>query len=63
MGKVVGIRFQRGGKIYNFDAGHFVLAVGDQVIVETEKGLAFGEVVQTHPGSMEPPPELQRRWG
>ena len=46
MGKIVGVRFHRGGKIYNFDAGHFVLAVDDQIIVETEKGLAFGVVVR-----------------
>ena len=62
MGKVVGIRFQRGGKIYNFDSGHFVLAVGDQVIVETEKGLAFGEVVRP-PRAMEPPPPKDGKEG
>ena len=44
MGKVVGIRFKPGGKIYDFDCGAFVLDVGDQVIVETEKGLGFGAV-------------------
>ncbi len=46
MGKMVGIRFSRGSKIYDFDAGHFVLAVGDFVIVDTEYGLALGEVVR-----------------
>ena len=46
MGKVVGIWFQRGGKVYDFDAGHFVLNRGDTVIVETEHGLALGEVVR-----------------
>ena len=56
MGKIVGVRFHKGGKIYNFDAGHFVLAVDDQVIVETEKGLAFGVVVRP-PTIMEPPPD------
>ena len=45
MGKTVGVRFQRGCKIYDFDAGHFVLNRGDMVIVETEQGLALGEVV------------------
>jgi cell fate regulator YaaT (PSP1 superfamily) len=44
MGKVVGIRFKPGGKIYDFDSGIFVLNVGDPVIVETEKGLGFGTV-------------------
>ncbi len=44
MGKVVGIRFKPGGKIYDFDCGAFVLEIGDPVIVETEKGLGFGTV-------------------
>ena len=46
MGKVVGISFQRGAKVYDFDAGHFVLNPGDVVIVETEHGLALGEVAR-----------------
>jgi len=44
MNKVVGIRFKPAGKIYEFDCGAFVLSVGDNVIVETEKGLGFGVV-------------------
>ena len=44
MNKVVGIRFKPAGKIYEFDCGAFVLALGDNVIVETEKGLGFGAV-------------------
>ncbi|MGD9124348.1 MAG: stage 0 sporulation family protein [Desulfarculaceae bacterium] len=52
MGKVVGVRFQRGGKIYDFDAGHFVLSLGDRVIVETEHGQAMGEVAR-EPREME----------
>ena len=44
MGKVVGIKFKPGGKIYDFDCGAFVLNMGDPVIVETEKGLGFGTV-------------------
>ena len=50
MKKKVGIRFKTGGKIYDFNCGAFVLNVGDQVIVESEKGLGFGTV--------ETPPEL-----
>jgi len=45
MSKVVGVRFKTQGKIYDFDAGHFVLSPGAEVILETEKGLAFGQVV------------------
>jgi cell fate regulator YaaT (PSP1 superfamily) len=44
MKKVVGIRFKSAGKIYHFDCGAFVLNEGDEVIVETEKGLSFGFV-------------------
>ncbi len=44
MQKKVGIRFKTGGKIYDFNCGAFVLNVGDQVIVETAKGLGFGTV-------------------
>jgi len=42
--KMVGVRFKPAGKIYHFDCGAFVLAAGDEVIVETEKGLGFGTV-------------------
>ncbi len=44
MNKKVGIRFKTGGKVYDFSCGAFVLNVGDQVIVETEKGLGYGTV-------------------
>lgn len=46
MGKVVGVRFQRGCKVYDFDSGAFVLQPGEHVIVQTEQGLALGEVVR-----------------
>jgi cell fate regulator YaaT (PSP1 superfamily) len=52
MKKKVGIRFKTGGKIYDFSCGAFVLNVGDQVIVETEKGLGFG-TVETAPEVLE----------
>ena len=47
MKKKVGIRFKSGGKVYDFSCGAFVLNLGDQVIVETEKGLGFGTVATT----------------
>lgn len=46
MGKIVGIKFRPLGKIYDFDTGHFVLAIGSHVIVETEQGLALGTVAK-----------------
>jgi cell fate regulator YaaT (PSP1 superfamily) len=44
---IVGIRFQKGGKIYHFDAsGCQDLQLGDFVIVETSRGIQLGEVIQ-----------------
>ena len=44
MGKIVGVRFREGGKLYNFDTGNLVVNPGDKVIVKTEQGLGLGEV-------------------
>ncbi len=55
MPNVVGIRFQRGCRVYDFDAGHFVLNSGDMVIVDTEQGLALGQVVRGPFAMAEPP--------
>ena len=46
MPKVVGVRFRRAGKIYYFDPGNLELYVGQGAIVETSRGLEFGEIVQ-----------------
>jgi cell fate regulator YaaT (PSP1 superfamily) len=42
---VVGIRFKKAGKIYYFDPDEIVINKFDHVIVETARGLEFGEVV------------------
>ena len=42
---VVGVRFKRAGKIYYFAPGELELKKGDHVIVETARGLEYGEVV------------------
>ena len=47
MNKIVGVRFRKEGKIYDFDTGHFVLQKGDKVLVETELGTAYGVVCTT----------------
>jgi cell fate regulator YaaT (PSP1 superfamily) len=44
--KIVGVRFQQTGTVYDFDCGHFVLKGGDKVIVKTEQGLGLGTVVR-----------------
>jgi len=53
MGKIVGVRFEPGGRVYDFDAGHFVLTPDNHVIVETEQGLALGTVVTSPRAAVE----------
>ena len=43
--KVIGVRFRTAGKIYFFDPLQFEIKRGDQVIVETARGIEFGTVV------------------
>ncbi len=45
MVEVVGVRFKKAGKIYYFAPGQLALAVNDNVIVETARGIEFGEIV------------------
>ncbi|WP_345742846.1 stage 0 sporulation family protein [Acidaminococcus massiliensis] len=42
---IVGIRFKRAGKIYYFSPGEYDLEKGDHAIVETARGIEYGEVV------------------
>lgn len=44
MTEVVGVRFERAGKIYYFASGDLQLAFGDHVIVDSSRGLDFGTV-------------------
>lgn len=48
MVEVVGIRFKKVGKIYYFLPTGFDLKLGDEVIVETIRGIEFGQVVILH---------------
>ncbi|MBQ8301803.1 MAG: stage 0 sporulation family protein [Clostridia bacterium] len=45
MVNVVGVRFKAAGKTYYFDPLEFDVKQGDNVIVETARGLEYGEVV------------------
>lgn len=45
MVRIVGIRFKPAGKIYYFDPVDLILNIGDDVIVETSRGLEFGMMV------------------
>jgi cell fate regulator YaaT (PSP1 superfamily) len=44
MTKVIGVRFRTAGKIYYFAPGRFHLKKQDHVIVETARGVEFGQV-------------------
>lgn len=55
---IVGIRFRTHGQTYFFSA-QMEVAVGNSVVVETEQGIGFGEVLSVHdslpPGTVEGP--------
>ncbi len=42
---VVGVRFKNAGKVYYFDPGEYEIKQGDNVIVETARGMEFGFVM------------------
>jgi len=50
--KVVEVRFKRAGKIYYFDPMYLIIEEGTHVIVETARGIEYGEVVM---GNIEVP--------
>jgi len=53
---IVGVRFQKVGKTYHFDAsGCCELQVGDYAVVETSRGRQLGEVVQVLEDPAAPP--------
>ncbi len=45
MATVIGVRFKNAGKLYFFHPGSLWPSAGDYVIVETARGVEFGEVV------------------
>jgi cell fate regulator YaaT (PSP1 superfamily) len=53
---VVGIRFQKVGKVYHFDASSYPdIQTGDFAVVETSRGRQLGEVVQLLDDPQSPP--------
>ena len=57
---IIGIRFQKVGKVYHFDASDCTdVQVGDFVIVDTSRGRQLGEVVQI---LQDPPPPPEGTW-
>ena len=53
---VVGVRFKKAGKIYYFGPNDQELKVDDHVIVETARGIEYGDVVV--PPKMVPSEEI-----
>ena len=45
MATVIGVRFKKAGKVYYFDPCDFWPKPGQNVVVETARGIEFGEVV------------------
>ena len=46
MSKVIGVRFKEGGKLYYFDPLEFEIKSGDGVVVDTSRGIVFGDVAE-----------------
>jgi len=45
MQTIVGIKFKKAGKTYYFSPGNLELQTGDEVVVETARGIEWGEIV------------------
>ena len=43
--KVIGVRFRKAGKVYFFDPAEYEIKTGENVIVETSRGVEYGLVV------------------
>jgi cell fate regulator YaaT (PSP1 superfamily) len=43
--RVVGVRFKTAGKVYYFDPADFDLKFGTKIVVETARGIEYGDVV------------------
>jgi cell fate regulator YaaT (PSP1 superfamily) len=42
---IIGVKFKKEGRIYNFDAADLILHKDDQVLVNTDNGVALGVIV------------------
>lgn len=42
--QVVGVRFKKAGKVYYFDPGDLSVSAGSKVVVETARGIEYGDV-------------------
>ncbi len=59
---IIGVKFKKEGRIYNFDAADLIVHKDDQVLVNTDNGVALGVIV-TDVRRCEPshlPPNLKK---
>ena len=54
--KIAGVRFRENWKVYDFDASDVEVAVGDRVIVDTDRGQGFASVVRLKSRQAQPEP-------
>jgi cell fate regulator YaaT (PSP1 superfamily) len=54
--KIAGVRFRENWKVYDFDATGVELAVGDKVIVDSDRGQGFASVVRLKRQQEQPAP-------
>lgn len=57
MRKIAGVRFRENWKVYDFDATDIEVAIGDKVIVDSERGQGFAVVVRLKKQQGPPEPE------
>lgn len=60
MPEVVGIRFRKCGRIYDFELNGFEVNIGDAVVVESEFGLSIGTIVTESHSVQEPERALKK---
>ncbi len=46
MPRIISVQFSTASKLYDFKAGDVDVAVGDRVVVETERGLSIGQIMR-----------------
>ncbi len=58
--KIAGVRFRENWKVYDFDASGMDVAVGDRVIVDSDRGAGFARVVRIRTAREQAVPEPEQ---
>jgi len=63
--RIISVQFSTASKLYDFNAAEMDVAVGDRVVVDTERGLSIGQVmrgpVEREPGAAEKLVTIKRK--